>query len=93
MHLDRCVASCNNINDLSDKACVPNKKKDLNLRNFNLITVINESKTPTKHISCECKCKLNGKKCNSDQCVNNDKCWYDCKKHHIIEKRLCLESC
>ena len=25
--LDRCVGSCNTLNDLSDKLCVPNKKK------------------------------------------------------------------
>ena len=40
--LDRCAGSCNTINDLSNKACVPNKTKDLNLSVFNLITGINE---------------------------------------------------
>ena len=40
----------------------------------------------TKHISCECKCKFDGKKCNSNQKWNNDKCWCECKKHHICEK-------
>ena len=29
-----------------------------------MITGINESNTLTKHISCECKCKFDGKKCN-----------------------------
>ena len=38
-----------------------------------MITGINESKT-LKHVSCECKCKLDGKKCNSNQWWNNDKC-------------------
>ena len=28
---------------------------------FNIITGINELKTLTKHISCECKCKFDGK--------------------------------
>ena len=27
--LDRCVGSCNTLNDLSDKLCVPNKKKKI----------------------------------------------------------------
>ena len=62
--LDRCVGSCNNVNDLSNKVCVPNKTEDLNLRVFNIITEINESKTLTKHISCECKCQFDGRKCN-----------------------------
>ena len=58
--LDRCVGSCNTLNDLSNKVCVPNKTEDLNLSMFNMITGINESKTLTKHISCKCKCKFDG---------------------------------
>ena len=59
--LDRFVGSCNTINDLSNKVCIPNKTEDLNLSVFNMITGINESKPLTKHISCECKCKFDGK--------------------------------
>ena len=65
--LDKCVGSCNTLNDLSNKVCVPNKTEDLNLSVFNMITGINESKTLTKHISCEYRCKFDGRKCNSDQ--------------------------
>ena len=32
--LDRCFGSCNIINDLSNKVCVPNKTEDLNLHVF-----------------------------------------------------------
>ena len=39
-----------------------------------MITEINESKTLTKDISCECKCKFDGRIFNSDQWWNNDKC-------------------
>ena len=28
--LDRCVVSCNTINDLSNKVCIPNKTEDFN---------------------------------------------------------------
>ena len=65
--LDRCVGSCNILNDLSYKVCVPNKTEDLNLSMFNMITEINETKTLTKHISCKCKCKFDGRKINSNQ--------------------------
>ena len=41
--------------------CVPNKTEDLNLSVFNMITGISESKTLTKHILCNCKCKFDGK--------------------------------
>ena len=43
--LDRCVGSCNSINDLTNKVCVPYKREDLNLSVSDIITGINESKT------------------------------------------------
>ena len=35
--LDRCVGSCNTLNDLSNKTCVPSKAEDFNLSIFNMI--------------------------------------------------------
>ena len=72
--LGKCVGSCNNLNDLPNKVCVPNKTEDLNLSVFNKITSINESKTLTKDMSCECKYKFEGRKCNSYQWWNNNNC-------------------
>ena len=72
--LYRGAGRCYTLNNLSNKACVSNKTEDLNLSVFNMITGINESKTLTKHISCECKCRFDERKCNSDQWWNNDKC-------------------
>ena len=46
----------------------------LNLSVFNMNAGVNESETLTKHISCECKCKFDETKCNSDQWWNNNKC-------------------
>ena len=62
------------------------KTEDLNLRVFSMITWINESKTLAKHISCECKCKFDGRNFNSDQWWNNGKCLCECKKRHLCEK-------
>ena len=62
--LDRCVASCNILYDLSNKVCVPNKTEDLNLSVFNMIKRIKESKTLTKRLPCKCKCKFDDRKCN-----------------------------
>ena len=42
-------------------------------------TRINESRTWAKHLSCECECKFDCKKCNSNQKWNNDKCRCGCK--------------
>ena len=60
--LDRCIGSCNTLNDLSNKVCIPNKTEDLNLSK--LITGINQSKILTKDISFSSI--LDGEKCNSD---------------------------
>ena len=65
--LDRCVGSCNTLNDLSNKLFIPNKTEDLNLSVFNIITCINELQTLTKNISCKRKRKLDGTKCKSNQ--------------------------
>ena len=55
-----------------------------------MITEINESKTLTKDISCECKCKFDGRICNSDQWWNNDKYWCGCKKRHVCKKDIII---
>ena len=73
---------------MSNKVCVPNETEDLNLHVFN-ITVINKSKTLTKHISCKCKLKFNSKRCNLNQKWNSNKFCCECKnpkEHHIWEK-------
>ena len=51
-----------------------------------MTTRINESKKLTKHILCECKCRFDGRKCNSDQWKNNDKCRCEYKKRHVCKK-------
>ena len=69
--------------DLSNKVYIPNNT-DLSV--FNMITSINQSKTLTKHISCEYKCRFDGKTCYSNQWSNNDKYQCVCKKIHACEK-------
>ena len=84
--LDRCAGSCNTINDLSNKACVPNKTEDLNLSVFNMITGINESKTLAKRISCKCKSKIDETKSKSNQWCNND--YVDVSVNNIIYVKM-----
>ena len=62
--LDGCVARCNTLNDWYNKVCVPNKREDLKSELVNMVTGITESKALTKHVSCKCKCKFDGRKCN-----------------------------
>ena len=51
-----------------------------------MITGKNESKILTKDISCECKCKFDGRKCNSNQWWNNDK--FDVSEKNIYVKKI-----
>ena len=62
--LDKCSGSCNAVDDLSKKICVPSGTKDVNVKIFDMITRIYEAKTLVKRINCDCKCKFNSKTCN-----------------------------
>ena len=64
-------------------------KQDLNLRVFNIVTEINESKTLTKYTSCKCECKFDGRKYNSNQEWNNK---YRCDCKNPEEHNACNNS-
>ena len=51
-----------------------------------MITGVNESKKLIKHISCECNCKFDETKSNSNQWWNNDKC--RCIKNITYVKKI-----
>ena len=59
--IDETHGSGNTPNNLSSKVRVSNKAEDLNLSIFNMIAGIIESKTLTKHTSCNCKWKFDEK--------------------------------
>ena len=84
--LDRCVRSCDTLNHFSNKICIQTKTEDLNIRVFNMITEINESKTLAKDISWECKYRVDRTKCNSNHWWNNYKCWCDGKNIMYVKK-------
>ena len=41
IQLDKCIGSCNTLNDLSNKVRFPNKREGLNLSMLNMATVMN----------------------------------------------------
>ena len=61
--LDKCTGSCTVV---SPKICVLKEAKDVNIKAFNTTANKIEVKTMRKHISCNCKCKLNSTTCNSN---------------------------
>ena len=72
--LDQCNDICNVVDGLSTKICVPSKTNGVNVKVFNSIARINETKTLVKQIPCDCECKFNSTTCGSNQIWNNDKC-------------------
>ena len=48
--LDKYSGSCNSVDDLSTKICVPSKTKDISVKVFNMLTNKNEAKALVKHI-------------------------------------------
>ena len=58
VNLDKCVESCNILNDISNRVCVPNKAKDLNSHVFNIISRIRESKNINKAYHVNAKINL-----------------------------------
>ena len=64
--VNKCSASCNNINDPYAKSCVPEIVKNKNIKAFNLMSRSNE----TRHIDCHGTCK---RRCRLDASVFKDK--------------------
>ena len=54
-----------------------NKKKDINIKVFNIVTNKNEAKTMTKHISYDSRCLFNNTTCDSNQKWNNETYQYE----------------
>ena len=50
--------SCNNINDLYARLCVPDIIKNINVKVFNLMQRLNETRRIIWHETCKCVCKL-----------------------------------
>ena len=59
--LEKCVGSCNALNDLSKRICVTNKTKDLNIHIYNMIARKKWITNLTKAIWCQRKCRFDGK--------------------------------
>ena len=78
--VNRSNGSYNTVEDPFDRICGYFRAEDRDLKIFNVIKGINESKALAKHISCECRCEFDGRKCNSIQKQNYDECQNECKK-------------
>ena len=88
IRVNKCSGSCRNINDPYAKLCVPDIIKNINVKVFNLMLRIDETRQIIWHETCKCVCRLTSALCNNRQIWNKDKCRCDCKED-LINKRVC----
>ena len=56
--VNKCSGDCNTINDPMAKLCVADVFKDMNVKVFNMLASINETKKGVWHETCKCVCRL-----------------------------------
>ena len=86
--VNKCSGSCNTLNDPMARICVPNIIKNVNIKVYNFLMRLNETRNVLWHESCKCVCLLNSSVCNSKQIWNSDACKCDCN-----EDFACIIKC
>ena len=80
VQVNKCSGSCNTLDNPIEKLCVPNVIKGLNMKVYNFLTMLNETRNVLWHESCKCVCKLNSSVCNNKQIWNSNTCRCDCNE-------------
>ena len=78
--VNKCSGSCNTLDDPMAKLCVPNIIKRVNIKVYNFLMRLNETRNVLWHESCKCVCRLNSSVCNNKQIWNSDTCSCDCNE-------------
>ena len=78
--VNKCTGSCNTLDNPISKICVPNVIKNVNIKVYNFLMMLNETRNVLWHGSCKCVCKLNSSVCNNKQIWNSDTCRCDCNE-------------
>ena len=86
--VNKCGGDCNTINDPMAKSCVPDIVKDMNIKVFNMLSRINETRKIVWHETCKCICRLTSAICNDKQEWNKNKGSCECKED-LVSKLVC----
>ena len=70
------------------KLCISNIVKDMNIKVFNLLARINETRKIVWHETCKCVCRFTSAICNDRQEWNESKCRCECKED-LVSKLAC----
>ena len=63
--VNKCSRSRNTLEDPMARLCVPKIIKNVNMKVYNFLMRLNETRNVLWHESCKCVCKLNSSVCNS----------------------------
>ena len=74
VQVNKWSGSCNTLDNPIEKLCVPNVIKRLNMKVYNFLTMLNETRNVLWHESCKCVCKLNSLVCNNKQIWTDNTC-------------------
>ena len=83
----KCSGSCNNMNYLYAKMCVPDVVKKLNVKVFNLMSRTKETRFTEWYETCKCECKFGANIFNNKQRWNKKK--YRCECKELIDEGVC----
>ena len=78
--VNKCSRSCNTLDNPMSKICVPKVIKNVNIKVYNFLIMLNETRNVLWHKSCKYVCKLNSSVCNNKQIWNSDTCRCDCNE-------------
>ena len=78
--VNKCSGSCDTLDNPMSKICVSKIIKNVNMKVYNFLMRLNETRNVLWHESCKCVCRLNSSVCNSKQIWNSDTCRCDCNE-------------
>ena len=80
VQVNKCSGSCDTLDNPMSKICVPKIIKNVNMKVYNFLMRLNETRNVLWHESCKCVCRLNLSICNSKQIWNSNTCRCDCNE-------------
>ena len=80
MQVNKCSGSCDTLDNPMSEICVPKIIKNVNIKVYNFLMRLNETRNVLWHESCKCVCRLNSSVCNSKQIWNSDTCRCNCNE-------------
>ena len=78
--VNKCSGSCDMLDDAMARLCVPNIIKNVNMKVYNFLMRLNETRNVLWHESCKCVCRLNLSVCSNKQIWNSDTGRCDCNE-------------